>query len=98
MFSGRSQCRRELKRRGATEGTKKVMKVGSSSPMSRYCCWIDEIRLDRWRAGKAGGENCQQIETEENQQLQILLPQQQDEEQLVLQYALPSSVLLKEYL
>ena len=69
--------------------------------MDRYCCWIGEIRAafdSRGRAGKANRENGKQIEREEDQQLQILLPQQQDEEQFVGQNELPFRALQKKYL
>jgi hypothetical protein len=59
---------------------------------------MDGIRLNRRGAGKANGENRNQIQTVESQQFQILLPQQQDEEEFVGQHVLPLCLLQKQYL
>ena len=55
-------------------------------------------RVHRRRAGKAQGENRSQIQQEENKHEQVLLPQQQDEQKLVGEHALPLSLLEKKHL
>jgi hypothetical protein len=51
------------------------------------------VRLCRRRVGKTKREHGKQIRKEDNQKFLLLLPQKQDEEELVLQDALPLRML-----
>ena len=51
-----------------------------------------------YRSREADGEHRKHIKTEEDQQFQILLPQQKDEEEFVLQDVFAICVLQKKYL